>query len=108
MASASTRVSVAHLDEKVERQVQNTQYALKFVGAAFSSAYIGCFCTEWMVDQADFAPQIWRPPRLLIPQTCGWRHAATRFMPIADPVSAYSIKVRQQLRTQSTYCSNFR
>lgn len=37
MASASTRVSVAHLDEKVERQVQNTQYALKFVGAAFSN-----------------------------------------------------------------------
>ncbi|KAM5543268.1 hypothetical protein V8D89_003142 [Ganoderma adspersum] len=40
MASASTRVSIAPLDEKVaavERQVQNTQYALKFVGAAFSN-----------------------------------------------------------------------
>ena len=39
MASASARISVAPLDEKVvEKQVQNTQYALKFVGAAFSSA----------------------------------------------------------------------
>lgn len=48
MASASARVGVAPLDEKVaivERQVQNTQYALKFVGAAFSSMYI-----DWLLD----------------------------------------------------------
>ena len=47
MASASARISVAPLDEKVvEKQVQNTQYALKFVGAAFSSAFYWLLLTR--------------------------------------------------------------
>ena len=47
MTPASARIGVAPLDEKVvERQVQNTQYALKFVGAAFSSALHWLLLTE--------------------------------------------------------------
>ena len=42
MASAPTTVTVTPLEEKVvavEQQVHNTQYALKFIGAAFASTF---------------------------------------------------------------------
>ncbi|RPD78562.1 mitochondrial carrier [Lentinus tigrinus ALCF2SS1-7] len=59
MASAPTTITVTPLEEKVavvEQKIHNSQYALKFVGAAISNMASSAFCNPTDMSDRSLAP----------------------------------------------------